>query len=684
VQQVLLFQEIKAEVRLRPAVNSMLLVVGLALASILLPQIIGLIPLSPIKSEPLTVEAGAFRFVMFLTFWTLLLFAARPLAKAAKRVIFANDETDSIWLFTALIAIIGIFYVSLAITPSHYAIGLQVLGFEHKPLLFAAQGIRSDEWAVLTPLFQTAVRGGHAAYNQVSPYHEALKGFWALPILDWSLIFKPQLWGFWLLPPAYAYSLYFATLWIAFLVGYTILLVQLGATPRIAALGATCLLLSGFVQVWWTSNAPTFAFAPWPAIIFLLTLRPSLKFPLLFWTCAVWIFSFVYPPFIIAEAFALGVLIAAFRRDALTLPNILVAAGAITMLGICFIWYFGGLIQIMQATIYPGSRISSGGGVELSKLISHFLPFFATMNFTPLYDTNACEVQVVSSVLPLALICMVNFHSLISMLRRERMAWCIVGIGLAMMLAWVFIPVPSWVGSALLWTHVPPYRMIWGLGLLFTLSVTLICSKCPFEFSPKRVAAFVLIMLGGWLTSKLGHGLIWQNASVSTAQVLLGSTYEWVAIIAFLVSASLAKKYKVTQFALNRMFMLSAVYTGLLTFGTFNPFQQAYPIFDIPKTPFLEAAREKADTSPNGWAVVPGLGGALLSGAGIPAINHTLRAPELVFFRNFFPDLPESEFNQIFNRYAHIVPVEGLAGPVLKQNDVIRVPASAFDKGKPD
>lgn len=678
MQRAFLIDEIKNEIRLRPLAYSMFLVVGLALASTFLPQIIRLITLSTIKSEPSSLGATAFRFVMLSTFWTLLLFVARPLAKAGKRAVFATEETDSAWLFTALISIIGFFYVGLAITPSHYAIGLHVLGFEHKPLLFSAQGIRSDEWAVLTPLFQTAVRGGHAVYNQISPYRETLKGFWALPILDWSLIFKPQLWGFWLLPPAYAYSLYFATLWIAFLAGYTILLVQLGATPRIAALGATCLLLSGFVQVWWTSNAPTFAFAPWPAITFLLTLRPSLKFLLLFWTLAVWIFSFVYPPFIIAEAFALGVLLAAFRRDALTMPNILAAAGAIAMLGICFIWYFGDLIQIMQATIYPGSRVSSGGGVELSKLISHLLPFFATMNFTPLYDTNACEVQVVSSLLPLSLICMVNYRSLIDVLHRERAAWGTVGIGLAMMLAWVFIPVPSWVGGALLWTHVPPYRMVWGLGLLLTLSVTLLCSKCPFELSPRRVVAFVLIMLGGWLTSKLGHGLIWQNAGVSTSQVLLGSTYEWVAIIAFLVSASLAKKYKATQFALNRMFMLSAAYTGVLTFGAFNPFQQAFPIFDIPSTPFQEAARQKAVASPNGWAVVPGSTGALLSGAGIPAINHTLRAPELTFFRTFFPDLPESEFNQVFNRYAHIVPVEGIVRPVLMQNDVIRVPISPF------
>ena len=99
-------------------------------------------------------------------------------------------------------------YVAFALTPSHYAIGLRYLGVEDaSPLLLSARPIRSDEWIVLTPLFQTAVRGGFSTINQISPYHESLKGFWALPILDWSLVFKPQLWGFWVLPPAYAYSL---------------------------------------------------------------------------------------------------------------------------------------------------------------------------------------------------------------------------------------------------------------------------------------------------------------------------------------------------------------------------------------------------------------------------------------------------------------------------------------------
>ncbi|TGR73327.1 hypothetical protein EN836_34160, partial [Mesorhizobium sp. M1C.F.Ca.ET.193.01.1.1] len=87
-----------------------------------------------------------------------------------------------------------------------------------------------------------------------------------------------------------------------------------GVKIWVAALGAACLFFSSFVQVWWTSNAPTFAFAPWPLVVFLLPIRPWLKLPLLFWTSAVWVFGLVYPPFMISEAFALAILLLAFRR----------------------------------------------------------------------------------------------------------------------------------------------------------------------------------------------------------------------------------------------------------------------------------------------------------------------------------------------------------------------------------
>ncbi|WP_421693229.1 DUF7657 domain-containing protein [Aestuariivirga sp.] len=583
----------------------------------------------------------------------------------------------------------AVIYVSLALTPSHYSLGLKRLGAEVRPLFLNAQGVRSDEISVLTPLMQTAVRGGFSSHNQISPYHESLKGFFALPILDWSLIFKPQLWGFWVLPPAYAYSFYFCSFWVAFLMGYTLLLAQLGAKPVIAAFGSLCLFFSPFVQAWWTTNAPTFAFAPWPAVILLLNLRPGAKLPLLFWTGSAWVFGLAYPPFIISAAFALGILIAAFRRDVFTISNGLVVLIAAALFGVVFHWYFGDLVDVMRDTIYPGHRVSSGGGVDPSKLIAHLFPFFTAVFFLPIFKENQfipllkenfCEIAAISTFLPMTLLCFARHSSVWKVLKADRLAWSIVAGGLISMAAWMVLPIPAAFGRFLLWSSVPPERMLWGFGFLLTLSTIVLISKSDFVISRRRAAIFVGVLLSGGLISKFLYIVIWKTADLSFEQALLMSPFEWTAILLFLVFAGGLSNSRLVEQASPQRLVLGAAIAGLYSIGAFNPFQQAFPIFDIPRTEKLETLRLESQRAPNGWIVIPNNYGALLSGAGISAINHVLTTPELGFFRAVFPDMPETEFNHVFNRYAHIVPRAGITLPFVLQNDMIAVPIDAFKK----
>ena len=64
------------------------------------------------------------------------------------------------WVFLALVALGGIVYTALELTPSSYGMVLTQLGApEDGPVLGTARYIRSDEWAFTTPLFQAAVKG---------------------------------------------------------------------------------------------------------------------------------------------------------------------------------------------------------------------------------------------------------------------------------------------------------------------------------------------------------------------------------------------------------------------------------------------------------------------------------------------------------------------------------------------
>lgn len=593
-------------------------------------------------------------------------------------IIPAGEDKD---LARALLVILGlgaVVYVALGLTPSHYGMGFRVLGVDEGPLVGTARAIRSDEWIVLTPLFQIAVMGDFSTFNTVSPYRESLRGFWALPISDWSLVFKPQLWGFWLLPAGFAYSMYFAFMWTGFLAGYTIVLRQLGASLAVAATGAVILYFSHFVQVWWTSNAPTFAFAPWPLIVFLSPIRPVLKAPLLFWVSAVWVFGLVYPAFLIPAGFVLGVLLVAFRHDALTGANL--AAGALAAAGLAavFVAYYGDVLTVMTDTVYPGGRRVGGGGVPASKVLAHVFPFLTTVQFHPLIASpNECEVAVVSTLLPLSLLAFARYSSAGEALRPMARPILVVALALVAMLAWMTLPIPASWGAALLWTNVPPARMAWGFGLLFTLALLVCSSRLEYELSLRRFAAFSVTLLLAWLVSKIGFTELWPASEIAAKDALLASRFDLLPLATF--GLFLALHASRPHFFATRanVVLMAAALTGFLTFGTFNPVQRAHAIFDVPNSAFQDEVREVADANPNGWAVLSGWYGALLNGVGIPSINHTLIAPQLEFFRAIFPALPEEEFNEAFNRYAHIVPREG-AAVHSPQSDSVVVPLKAF------
>lgn len=576
-----------------------------------------------------------------------------------------------------MVGVVLIAYVAFALSPSSYQLGLQLLGVDAKPFFGMARSIRSDEWIVYTPLVQIAVRSGFAPLDLVSPYHESLKSFIALPILDWSLIFKPQLWAYWVLPPAYAYSLYFGLMWASFILGYFVLLRQLRVPTWIAFFGAQAFFWSHFVQVWWTNNAPALALAPWPAVIFLSRLSPLPKTVLLFWATAVWAFGLVYPPFQIPTAFALLVLMLSFRVDTFTRTNLFVGLGAGVAAGLVFYLYFGDLIEVMRSTVYPGQRSSDGGSVPLLIALANFIPFLTTAVFTPLLSAfNECEIAAATTLIPLMLVVFARYDTAKLRLADIGGGVIAIAIGLGLMAAWMLLPVPSAVGRFLLWNYVPPMRMLFAFGLLLTMACVVIGARLDYEVTFKRAALFIAILAGKFALTTL---LVPAEAGVKVSYVVQRTWFDGVAVAILAILIIVVKLNPRRMVDARIAVFAAAALMGTATFGTFNPVQSARPIFNIPPSPFQNDLRARARENPNGWLIVPGMYGAVLNGAGIPAINHTLMTPQLPFFQGVFPEMAQDQFNEVFNRYAHIVPKSGDNMPQSPQGDVIYVPLAPFE-----
>ena len=114
-----------------------------------------------------------------------------------------NQSPDGVTrCFLVAVAVLGFLYVGLDLTPSSYSRILELLKVsDRNPVAGSWRDVRTDEYEVSTPYFQAAVRNGFQRINQTSFYREDMRNYYALPLADWSLAFKPQLWAFFIMPP---------------------------------------------------------------------------------------------------------------------------------------------------------------------------------------------------------------------------------------------------------------------------------------------------------------------------------------------------------------------------------------------------------------------------------------------------------------------------------------------------
>jgi hypothetical protein len=452
----------------------------------------------------------------------------------------------------------------------------------------------------------------------------------------------------------------------AALLGPYLLLRQLGCRREAAAAGAGILFFSQFVQVWWTSNAPVLGLAAWPAVIYLWRAGAWLRLPLLAYAIAVWLIGQLYPPFIIATGLALTVAIAAFRPDALAPRRLLVGvAGATAGIGIAWL-HFADLIPVMAATVYPGERISHGGGVPLLQLLEHVFPYLLTDVYrtVPNWPANISEVAVVGSFLPLAMVCFCDHRPFAAWAAGHGRSLGIWAAGLLAMLAWMLLPIPGHLAPGL--NLVPPVRMLWAFGLLLTIGLVVVASHAQWRLTWRRVTVFALTAVAAWVVSK----------QVIGKDDLDHHHFDWriVAILLFLIALHRLAPRLVPS---RRVTLGAVLLCSLVTFGRFNPVQSAAPIFAPSPSPALESFRAYARANPKGTVVALGEYSATLNGLRIPSVNHTLLRPEPAFFRAAYPHLSTAESDRLFNRYEHVMPAL-IWAPALVQDDVVAIPPDPF------
>jgi hypothetical protein len=385
-------------------------------------------------------------------------------------------------LWTASILLLGLALTVLAWTPSSYGIVLSQLGAAESGLIWGEpQAIRSDEYAVWTPLIQASVHNDFRRHNDTSPYNEDLRNFNALPLWDWALPLKPSMWGFFTpMGPARAFAWSWALPLVAFLLGWERLFRRLGAGPIVAMAASGTLWTTGYVQTWWTTTGPLLAAWPWVLLAATAPWRPAIRLPIIAWTTATCLLAHLYPPLLISLAPVGAAVLFLTQADR---QRLLIAAVGVALGTVLVLLYLGDVIPLMADTLYPGQRVSPGGSVPPRQLLDLVLPGLAAWRGESLLDgVNVCEAATLGTAAPLLILAALDrraCHRRWSQDPLWRRQITVLAVLSAIMLGWMVLPVPSWMGAVLGWHKVPPTRMVVAGGIVLVLLVLRLPTRVP-------------------------------------------------------------------------------------------------------------------------------------------------------------------------------------------------------------
>lgn len=590
------------------------------------------------------------------------------LSYCGRKLLSCGSARFDRWLFL-LVLLSGLVYVGKAWSPSSYALALNLFQVSDNGLVTGKpRAIRSDEWAVLTPLTQATVNNHFERYNKTSFYGEDLRMMFSLPVFDWGMLFKPTMWLYFLAKPAYAFSFHhFATI-VLFVIGYMQLFKLAGGARLDSLLLSSTLFFTSFTQFWWTSLGPVLAFFPWLIVMLCLETRTWIKLLGFYWIATSWFLSFFYPPIIISLSFVGLILLIAFKPTFFKIRTVFQfgLAGLAAVITAC--WYLKDYLLVTWNTLYPGRRNFGGGAVPFDEWLSQFLP---TANIHHVHGSligqNICEIGTVGTYYILLVLCFLHYPSIKELAAKKTSLRPIIPvmIGLLMVTAWMLLPLPPWFGAPLLWNQVHPERMEYAAGVLLVLLPFVAAKKLGIVVSWPRFICFALAILCGWYYAKALRGY----------PDILETWYD-IAIIPIIFLILLFYK-RIPYFSANTLFLGVSMLFSAAAFGSFNPLQSSHPIFEREQTGVTETLDSQA--AADHTLAVGGFPGAVLNGWGYRSVSHVNTTPQLDVWKRVFPSLPENEINQVFNRYAHIILTDDPA-PHLIQADAVAVPKQVFQQ----
>lgn len=496
--------------------------------------------------------------------------------------------------------------------------------------------VREDEWGVWTPFMLSQAR-------QQPPFpieNPSLGGgraplLMSIPVRHYSMIFRPQLWGFFVFDFERAFSFYWCCKVFGLLLALPWMLAQIGIRqPAIRFFGTVAIFFSSYVQWWFSSPAmlPEML-ATWAICVgcAIRMLRGGFD-PL---ACAAFVFcgaNFVlccYPPYQIPLLYVgIAVVCRGTNRAGLLALAGSVAAVALVLLP----WWFDArsTLEMVRSTAYPGARRSSGGELSLFNLFSGTIGWFESEHRVPTAYANIAEA---SNFFPLWFGALV----LLGMLRtRTRIALVCV---IALLAIYCVVPLPEWLTRATFLSFTTERRALLALGIAGVL-------LCCVLLEQKPVARFGLVAAALCIA-----GAAWLSLGIQIRDpVVQDAPVRALGYIAVAITSVLIVFFFVDQ--LRRWFPIVFSACAIASNIAINPLMSGIaPLTQSRAFREVDAVR-RSDPTANWIVYEDRVLAQLVKATGANVFNGTKILPDREFFRLLDP---AGALSSIYNRYANIV-----------------------------
>jgi hypothetical protein len=549
---------------------------------------------------------------------------------------FIRFDRVAIWFYAACMALFLVF-VALDLNGSSMEYNTRVL-HEYGPqtlLAGTSKGIRSDEWNYVSPdIFYQVFRENkfNAEDTPLGKFYASLLG--NIPVKHVTTIFRPQFWGFFVLPPDYGFSFYWEMKWFFLITGAFTLLLVLTGSSWLSAAGALWLFFSQLTQ--WTYSWPSGLPEMCGLLCYIVVLSMYLAVGNRRWVmlvcsvllaaCLVNYAMLAYVPHLVPYCWVGVFLFAGWvysRREQVfggdRRSRISAFGRTLLLTGLMLAVFYQDVapaIEGIAGTLYPGHRTMDGGQLSLTKLASHyFSPFEDEGRFAqPL--GNICEASGFEWLFPFTLLA---WGAIQSLSRERKILLISLWIPALMIMGWDLLPIPAAVGKWLLFDRVMGQRSLPALGLLNVAIVMVVLSAPDWKrrlsliwklLISASIAFFILQFansaLGGYFTG---------------GEVLLAGLW-LTSLIGFLWDG---RKWA---------FAASAILPGIFCFGLVNPI--AHGTGAITSSRLFQFAETHPDLRKGRWLVyAPDSWFGIFAACGLQSYNDYHSLPNIQDFPLF-------------------------------------------------